>query len=213
MSDSTSKPSPISGYRLDEGEEYDLTDDLDLEFDGAEDILRSWRKGMRPDPDFTVSESPQAVLARCSRTGALSHGTRALSARDHGCAVAAVPSAAHQRHEGRTGRRDGGWQQLDRLCHPPCARADSCGAADRGTGQAHRRLRGFRASRAHVNTLIAASGDTITARARWLVRNNGYPRSGFMHIDLGPARSWGEPCAPRHTFRAGGHASPRSAGR
>ena len=32
----------------------------------------------------------------------------------------------------------------------------------------------FRASRAHVNTLIAASGDTITARARWLVRNNGY---------------------------------------
>ena len=40
--------------------------------------------------------------------------------------------------------------------------------------QAHRRLRGFRASRAHVNTLIAASGDTITARARWLVRNNGY---------------------------------------
>ena len=40
--------------------------------------------------------------------------------------------------------------------------------------QAHRRLRGFRASRAHVNTLIATSGDTITARARWLVRNNGY---------------------------------------
>ena len=40
--------------------------------------------------------------------------------------------------------------------------------------QSHRRLRGFRASRAHVNTLIAASGDTITARARWLVRNNGY---------------------------------------
>ena len=25
-----------------------------------------------------------------------------------------------------------------------------------------------------MNTLIAASGDTITARARWLVRNNGY---------------------------------------
>jgi len=40
--------------------------------------------------------------------------------------------------------------------------------------QAHRRLRGFRASRAHMNTLIAASGDTITACARWLVRNNGY---------------------------------------
>jgi lambda family phage portal protein len=41
-------------------------------------------------------------------------------------------------------------------------------------GQHHRRLRGFRATRAHVNTLIAASGPDITARARWLVRNNGY---------------------------------------
>ena len=40
--------------------------------------------------------------------------------------------------------------------------------------QSQRRMRGFRASRAHVNTLIAASGETITARARWLVRNNGY---------------------------------------
>ncbi|OUS07828.1 phage portal protein [Rhodobacterales bacterium 52_120_T64] len=40
--------------------------------------------------------------------------------------------------------------------------------------QMHRRLRGFRASRLHVNTLIAGAGDTITARARWLVRNNGY---------------------------------------
>ncbi len=39
--------------------------------------------------------------------------------------------------------------------------------------QMHRRLRGFRASRAHVNTLIAGAGETITARARWLetVRN------------------------------------------
>ncbi len=40
--------------------------------------------------------------------------------------------------------------------------------------QMHRRLRSFRASRAHVNTLIAGAGETITARARWLVRNNGY---------------------------------------
>ena len=40
--------------------------------------------------------------------------------------------------------------------------------------QSHRRLRGFRASRAHVNTLIAGAGETITARARWLARNNGY---------------------------------------
>ena len=41
-------------------------------------------------------------------------------------------------------------------------------------GLHHRRLRGFRATRAHVNALIAASGPDITARARWLVRNNGY---------------------------------------
>ncbi|MBZ0130595.1 MAG: phage portal protein [Rhodobacteraceae bacterium] len=41
-------------------------------------------------------------------------------------------------------------------------------------GQQHRRLRGFRATRAHVNALIAASGPDINARARWLVRNNGY---------------------------------------
>ena len=37
-----------------------------------------------------------------------------------------------------------------------------------------RRLMRFQASRAHVNTLIAQAGPTITARARWLVRNNGY---------------------------------------
>ncbi len=41
-------------------------------------------------------------------------------------------------------------------------------------GQSHRRLRGFQATRAHVNTLIGAAGPDITARARWLVRNNGY---------------------------------------
>ncbi|CUH70022.1 phage portal protein, lambda family [Thalassovita autumnalis] len=41
-------------------------------------------------------------------------------------------------------------------------------------GQHHRRLRGFQATRSHVNALVAASGPDITARARWLVRNNGY---------------------------------------
>ena len=49
--------------------------------------------------------------------------------------------------------------------------------------QAHRRLRGFRASRAHVNTLIAASGDTITARARWLVRNHRFARADFVSLE------------------------------
>ena len=57
MSESNSTPSPISGSRLDEGgDDHDLTADLDLGFDGAEDVLRAWRRGMRPDPDLTVSE-------------------------------------------------------------------------------------------------------------------------------------------------------------
>lgn len=38
----------------------------------------------------------------------------------------------------------------------------------------HRRLRGFRPSRAHVNTLLAAAGPEMNSRARWLIRNNGY---------------------------------------
>ena len=58
MLDSTSKPSPISGSASDSDgtANDDLTADLDLGFDGAEDILRAWRRGMRPDPDLTVSE-------------------------------------------------------------------------------------------------------------------------------------------------------------
>ena len=38
----------------------------------------------------------------------------------------------------------------------------------------HRRLRGFRPARAHVNTLLQSAGPEMTSRARWLVRNNGY---------------------------------------
>jgi lambda family phage portal protein len=40
--------------------------------------------------------------------------------------------------------------------------------------QNNRRLRHFVPTRAHLNALIAAAGADITARARWLVRNNGY---------------------------------------
>ncbi|MFD1913807.1 phage portal protein [Halodurantibacterium flavum] len=40
--------------------------------------------------------------------------------------------------------------------------------------QGNRRLRGFPTTRAHVNTLLAAAGPNVTARARYLVRNNGY---------------------------------------
>jgi hypothetical protein len=70
MSDSTSTPSPISGSRLDDDNDDltsdDLTADLDLGFDGAEDILRSWRKGMRPDPDLTVSAMAAAICVLLS---------------------------------------------------------------------------------------------------------------------------------------------------
>ena len=57
MSDSTPTPSQISASDSDSDNTVnDLTADLDLGFDGAEDILRSSRKGMRPEPDLTVSE-------------------------------------------------------------------------------------------------------------------------------------------------------------
>ena len=62
MSERNSTPSPnfgsasADGASHDDGTDRDLTEDLDLGFDGAEDILRAWRKGMRPDPDLTVSE-------------------------------------------------------------------------------------------------------------------------------------------------------------
>lgn len=45
-------------------------------------------------------------------------------------------------------------------------------------GMSARRLKGFRASRAHVNTLIQAAGADMTARARFLIRNNGYAANG-----------------------------------
>ncbi|MDV7202268.1 phage terminase large subunit family protein [Roseovarius sp. 10] len=57
MSESSSTPWPTSGSRLnDEENTSDLTEGLALAFDGAEDILRAWRRGMRPDPDLTVSK-------------------------------------------------------------------------------------------------------------------------------------------------------------
>ena len=62
MSERNSTPSPISGSTSHDGgadndlTEGDLTADLDLGFEGAEDILRAWRRGLRPDPDLTVSE-------------------------------------------------------------------------------------------------------------------------------------------------------------
>lgn len=40
-------------------------------------------------------------------------------------------------------------------------------------GQFNRRLSKFQPSAMHVNTIIAQSGATVTARARWLARNDG----------------------------------------
>jgi len=48
----------------------DLTDGLDLAFDGAEDILRHWRRGIRPDPHLTVSEWADAHRKLSSRASA-----------------------------------------------------------------------------------------------------------------------------------------------
>lgn len=58
LSERNSKPSPISEIPSDNDDtvKNDLTDDLDLRFDGAEDILRAQRKGQRPNLDLTVSE-------------------------------------------------------------------------------------------------------------------------------------------------------------
>ena len=66
MSESNSQPSPISASPS--GEDDDLT--ADLGFDGAEDILRIWRRGMRPDPDLTVSEWADQHRSLSSRASA-----------------------------------------------------------------------------------------------------------------------------------------------
>ncbi|WP_114965577.1 phage terminase large subunit family protein [Alkalilacustris brevis] len=71
MSESSSTPLPTSGSALHEGEDdHDLTEGLDLGFDGAEDILRAWRRGMRPDADLTVSEWADAHRWLSSRASA-----------------------------------------------------------------------------------------------------------------------------------------------
>ena len=73
MSESSSTPWPTSGSRLDDkegGNDHDLTEGLDLGFDGAEDVLRAWRRGMRPDADLTVSEWADAHRWLSSRAAA-----------------------------------------------------------------------------------------------------------------------------------------------
>jgi phage terminase large subunit GpA-like protein len=56
---------------LNDGDERaDLTEGVDLGFDGAGDILRAWAKGMRPDPDLTVSAWADAHRRLSSRASA-----------------------------------------------------------------------------------------------------------------------------------------------
>ncbi|MBK5946044.1 phage tail protein [Rhodobacter veldkampii DSM 11550] len=73
MSESSSTPWQTSGSRLhdrQEEDDHDLTEGLDLGFDGAEDILRVWRRGMRPDANLTVSEWADAHRWLSSRAAA-----------------------------------------------------------------------------------------------------------------------------------------------
>lgn len=72
MSERNSTPSPISGSASDSDGTVndDLIADLDLEFDGAEDILRVWRNGTRSDLDLTVSEWADAHRWLSSRAAA-----------------------------------------------------------------------------------------------------------------------------------------------
>lgn len=69
------------------------------------------------------------------------------------------------------------------------------GGFDATSGQ--RRLKGFATSRAHVNALIAASGPEMNARARWLVRNNGYAANA---IESWAANTVGDGIGPNSTL-------------
>lgn len=69
------------------------------------------------------------------------------------------------------------------------------GGFDATSGQ--RRLKGFTTSRAHVNALIAASGPEMNARARWLVRNNGYANNA---IESWAANTVGNGIAPNSSI-------------
>jgi lambda family phage portal protein len=56
----------------------------------------------------------------------------------------------------------------------PAPRANGFGGQGLDAAGTGRRLRSFRPSRQHINQLIASAGPTTVARARYLVRNNGY---------------------------------------
>lgn len=71
------------------------------------------------------------------------------------------------------------------------------GQGDAGleAGGSARRLRNFRPSQQHINSLIAAAGATVQQRARWLTRNNAYAIAavqwwGDATIGAGITPSW-----------------------
>ena len=73
MSENSSQPLQTSAFPSGDANDLtgdQLTDGLDLGFDGAEDILRIWRRGMRPDPDLTVSEWADQHRSLSSRASA-----------------------------------------------------------------------------------------------------------------------------------------------
>ena len=124
--------------------------------------------------DDLKSRHSALLAARYSGTRSVSYDGKTLT-----YGTDAELAAADLRH--RTAHRKGRARHWAHLS-PPCRKGpvmnwrQRLGAFVGGfdAGQHHRRLRGFQATRAHVNALIAASGPDITARARWLVRNNGY---------------------------------------
>ncbi|MGY6704724.1 phage portal protein [Roseinatronobacter sp.] len=69
----------------------------------------------------------------------------------------------------------------------------------------NRRLKGFRPARAHVNALLAAAGPEMNARARWLVRNNGYAANAVESWAANAVGDGIKPSAriaqPRHKLR------------
>jgi lambda family phage portal protein len=65
--------------------------------------------------------------------------------------------------------------------------------------QSNRRLRGFRPARAHVNSLLAAAGPEMNARARWLVRNNGYAANA---LESWAANAVGDGIKPSSSIKA-----------
>src|SRR5262245_51225697 len=98
---------------------------------GAKPSLARWAH-TRPGTDCLGMGRPSSGVepTRVGRTGALSHRSYTLHARDHGCAVALASCAPCCGDEVGAGRIYGRRQLLDWIRHTSCARPDAGGAAD-----------------------------------------------------------------------------------